>query len=425
MGVPNVDNIAGGDCGDIGCHGDSGSHATHVSSNSKGPQPALACSNCHSAGSFPAFIDSNDLAGTQVCNPCHSPNGVFDGVDDPVIGSKISWDNGIYAGNDFLPGKEYWCLGCHDNVPANTRMDGSGINAPIIAGDNINYGFNINGHGRPGIVRDCLDCHDVTNEHIDNDSRTYTFDSSHYSPAQSGVEFAASYRLRYVNGEVPLMIPSNYNITFNNNAQLIRDNSARLCFDVGCHANDMANIFDDTPTDGISSNFKASSPDPPRGYSYAWGSGADINEHVSHLLNYIGPFWDSDWNLNTIGAGGGAGTGYDSMTHCSSCHNVHGTMGYEGSTNEVMIRDGSMTGRTGYGFSYLIEDTGSGGFPYVTSISATQTNSVGAIFRFNTNNMCGGAMCHGELDPPAGSSYDASGSSWGTYIEFFRPWQDY
>jgi hypothetical protein len=90
-----------------------------------------------------------------------------------------------------------------------------------------------------------------------------------------------------------------------------------------------------------------------------------------------------------------------------------------------MIRDGSLTGRTGYGFSYVIEDVLSGGYPWVTSTGATQSTSVGAILRNNTANMCGGSMCHGNPTPPAGSSYDASGSSWGTYLEFYRPWDDY
>ena len=88
-----------------------------------------------------------------------------------------------------------------------------------------------------------------------------------------------------------------------------------------------------------------------------------------------------------------------------------------------MIRDGTLAGRTGYGFSYVIEDIA--GYPIVTSTGATQSNSIGAIFRNNTNNMCAGSMCHGNPTPPSGSSYNALGSSWGTYLEYFRPWQDY
>jgi len=119
----------------------------------------------------------------------------------------------------------------------------------------------------------------------------------------------------------------------------------------------------------------------------------------------------------------------DSMPACFGCHNVHGAVGAEGSSNEVMIRDGSLSGRLdGYGFSYVIEDVVADGYPMVTSAGATQATSVGAIFRKTpeTNNMCGGFTpgCHGTATP-AGSSYDATGSSWDTYLEYYRPWQDY
>ena len=84
-----------------------------------------------------------------------------------------------------------------------------------------------------------------------------------------------------------------------------------------------------------------------------------------------------------------------------------------------MIRDRSLAGRAGYGFSYVIEDTGTGGYPWVTSTGATQSTSVGAISPNNTDdNMCGGSFCHGNLDPPPGSS-------WRTCLEYYRSWQDY
>ncbi len=85
------------------------------------------------------------------------------------------------------------------------------------------------------------------------------------------------------------------------------------------------------------------------------------------------------------------------------------------------MRDGSLVGRSGYGFSYVVEDVASGGYPWVTSQGATKATSVGAILRLNTSNMCGGVLCHGNPTAPPGSSYDASGSSWGTYLEYYRP----
>lgn len=259
------------------------------------------------------------------------------------------------------------------------------------------------------MAADAQDCHDTTSTHMDGEARTYAFDAAYYGPSESGAAYAAGYRLRQVGGEVPLMIPVNYNITFSYNAQTMKENAFRLCFE--CHVSDR--IFDDTPGDGIDSNFTANLPNPPRDYSYAWGSDAPINEHVSHILNYVGPFADSDWDTGTTGPGGQDGR--DTLTACFSCHNVHGTVASHGSTSEPMIRDGTLAGRTGYGFSYVVEDVGLGGYPWVTSTGATQWTSVGAVFRNNTADMCGGSTCHDDPAPPPGASYDASGSGWGTY----------
>jgi hypothetical protein len=364
--------------------------------------------------SFASGVDSNgngniELDETDVCNICHSSGLPYDGVDDPDIGAKINWDSGVYESGSLKPGKEEWCAGCHDTGTSTIQ----GVDAPPVAGDGTTWGYFVSGHGSYAIA--CTDCHDTTSIHMDGEPRTYTFDSAYYGLGQSGVAYAAGYRLRDIDGEVPLMIPANYSITFSYNAQTMKDTAFRLCFD--CH--DSSQILDDTPGDGIDSNFKASLPNPPRNYSYAWGSGADTNEHVAHIMNYIGPFSDSDWDMTTDGPGGSSGS--DSMTMCFACHNIHGAAGSHGSTNEAMIRDGILAGRTGYGFSYVVEDVGSGGYPWVTSTGATRSTSTGAIFRNNTANMCAGSMCHGSPTPPPGSSYDASGSSWGTYLEYYRP----
>jgi hypothetical protein len=330
------------------------------------------------------------------------------------VGAKDNWYTGVYttsgATETLQVGKEKWCVGCHDSAPSVV----DGVPAPNVGGDVAQtWGFYVSGHDRGGSVP-CTECHDVTASHTDGITRTYSFDSAYYGPTQSGVAYAAGYRLRDVGGEVPLMIPANYNITFGYDAGLMRDTAFRLCFE--CH--DASEVFDNTPGDGLDSYFKASLPNPPRNYSYAWGSGADVNEHVAHILNYVGPFADSDWDVATVGPGGSNGN--DTLIACASCHNVHGAAGTEGSTNEPMIRDGSLVGRTGYSFSYVLEDVGSGGYPWVTSTGATKPTSVGAIFRNNTADMCGGSMCHGSPTPPPGSSYDATGSSWGTYLEYYR-----
>jgi hypothetical protein len=391
------------------------SHSTHMEDGMRDPE--ITCSDCHDTKNFPYFksgIDSNsdgkyDFEETDVCNDCHSPGGAFNGVNttSDSVGAKDNWHAGVYNGDVLQAGKDTWCVGCHDSGSSVIN----GVSASNVGGDvGQTWGFYVNGHGRQ--LQECTDCHDTSVRHIDGLDRTYSYDSSYYGPTQSGVAYAAGYRLSYVGGEVPLMIPANYNITFGYDAGLMKATAFRLCFD--CH--DSSKILDDTPGDGIWSNFKASGPNPPRNYSYAWGSGADINEHVAHIMNYVGPFADSDWDTGTTGPGGSGGM--DTLVACSSCHNVHGVAGTEGSSNEAMIRDGNLAGRTGYGFSYVRED---GSYPQVTSIGVTQATSVGAIFRNNTANMCAGSMCHNNPIPPAGSSYDATGSGWGTYLEYFRP----
>ncbi|UCE59646.1 MAG: hypothetical protein JSU63_19655, partial [Phycisphaerales bacterium] len=143
------------------------------------------------------------------------------------------------------------CKGCHDSGTSIIQ----GVSAPAVAGDDATWGFYISGHGRHNAVS-CEDCHDTAAAHFDGEARTFSFDSAQYGPTQSGVDYAAAYRLNYVGGEVPLMIPANYNITFSYDASVMSDTAFRLCFE--CH--DSTVTFDDTPGDGIASNFKASLP---------------------------------------------------------------------------------------------------------------------------------------------------------------------
>ena len=422
---------AGGNC--VECHGhDDGyeyspgffsqgkgsvaSHSTHTENDSDDVRgPFIACDVCHDTSDYPYFKSGTDLDGdgkydlseTDVCDACHSSGGPFDGIGDSVIGAKSNWTNGVYNGDVLIAGKEQWCVGCHDSGTSICN----GVSAPDIGGDNETFGYYINGHKS----KFCTDCHDTTQLHIDGEERTYSFDTAYYGPGQSGVAYAVGYRLKYVNGQVPLMIPANFNITFSYNSLTMKNTAFRLCFN--CH--DAEKILDDTAGDGLRTNFKASLPNPPRNYSYAWVSSDDTNEHVAHIMQYTAPAWDSDWDTGTLGPGPGE---TDSMTACSSCHNVHGAAGNSGSTNESMIRDGSLAGRTGFGFSYVIED---GSYPQVTSDGANRLNSTGAIFRNGTGNMCAIATCHGTPDPPASPSYNATGSSYGTYLEYYRPWQNY
>ncbi|MBW1743185.1 MAG: hypothetical protein JRJ47_07105 [Deltaproteobacteria bacterium] len=111
-----------------------------------------------------------------------------------------------------LPGNEKWCAGCHDDEPANSRMDGSGVDAPNVIGDEVlgvdaSYGFYLSGHGRDAIPeigmkaieKECLDCHNSTFGHIDHDHRTYQIDekvSAEDDPEAVMHAYKDSYRLK-------------------------------------------------------------------------------------------------------------------------------------------------------------------------------------------------------------------------------------
>jgi hypothetical protein len=401
-----------------------------------GPQ-VQSCIDCHisTQHTLPEMVTAG------ACDNCHSPGGFYNGVTGDANGSVGAADNWTdlvrQPDGSITPGKEKWCAGCHDDVPANSHADGGGIDAPPVAGDGTTWGFYVTGHGRAPIDHECIECHDESFQHIDDIHRTYTFDETDaggvagvpdiYEPANVGVAYAAGYRLKYMSGEPPLMIPSNYRYTFDYDFLQHRDNAQRLCTDV-CH--EPEKVFHNTPLDGVlDTNFMASAgaADPtanyPKKYSHVWGNGADINDHVSHIVNYLGVYWNSDWDDATTASDAAPGsTGCDSMIVCSSCHNVHGSQGYLGSTNEAMIRCGNLIDREpGYGFRYLVEDAG--GYPNVTSNGATRATSIGAVFSHDTgtgeNVMCIG--CHGTFIDVSTQSYDASGWGLDTYLEYYRP----
>jgi hypothetical protein len=416
---------------------DDAPHHMHMDGTTHGPDEQW-CNDCHLAGT------DNQLAAmvaAETCDNCHSPGGGYDGVNDPIVGAANNWTTLVRQPDGTItPGKERWCAGCHDSDPANSKADGSGVYAQMVAGDGATWGFYVTGHGRSGIDHECIECHDPSVDHIDGDRRTYAFsdvdESAPVGPdmydgpnpdipgdiGNCGVAYAAGYRLKYIDGKVPLMIPSNYAITFGYDIQKHRDNAYRLCL-YSCHEPDK--VFHNTPLDDtLDTNFMASGGTPyseyPKKYSHVWGNGGDINDHVSHVLNYIGVYWNSDWDDSTTAPEAAPGNdGCDSSIACSSCHNVHGSVGIEGSTNEAMIRNGKLVEREpGYGFSYLVEDTGAGGFPMVTSTGATRENSIGAVFRNDTGTMCIG--CHGDDTTVTTRSYDASGWGLGTYLEYYR-----
>jgi hypothetical protein len=100
------------------------SHDMHINAGN------MTCADCHTDPfqfNPTRFSDGQTLADTTVCNNCHNPGGAYDGVNDPVIGGKNNWTDGVYADNArLLPGKETWCLGCHDRRASSHARNSTG-----------------------------------------------------------------------------------------------------------------------------------------------------------------------------------------------------------------------------------------------------------------------------------------------------------
>jgi len=165
------------------------------------------CAVCHAPelifqGGKLVFKDGKTLAETTVCDTCHSRKGYYDGVNgySPVVssfdhGAKDSWEGGVYeevtvkgkSDWQLRPGKEAWCLGCHDDQPSriqNPDLDAKlWVLAPNVAGDQgRKWGFEISGHGLPtsasyqqsgkaGAGMACTGCHSPVAKHIVNSKR--------------------------------------------------------------------------------------------------------------------------------------------------------------------------------------------------------------------------------------------------------------
>lgn len=252
------------------------SHETHLRAK-KGPQ-ITDCLECHDSADFGRFADGKQLAGTTVCDPCHSPGGAYEGVDDEVVGAKPNWEKGIYktSGDALKKGKDHWCATCHDDGSSVVK----GVIAPNVMGDDTTYGYNATGHGRSDVNVQCGDCHTLVSKHTDRKQRTYKADSENYKKG---------YRLLF-----DMDIPRNG--TFGVEA-------FELCF--ACHKYE--DLF--SPM----SNFR------------------DDNNHLYYHELHLDdgfayyPCWDSDWDGEV-----------DSASSCTACHNVHG------SPTPVMIRHGEL-----------------------------------------------------------------------------------
>jgi hypothetical protein len=295
-------------CGDsLSCHGLQKSHPTHV--GGMGRQLSLACSDCHNTSSFPQFKDGQNLANTTACNPCHSPGGSYDGVNDAAVGAKNNFTNGVYETNGSLKaGKEKWCASCHDESPSQIQN----INAPNVVGDEdglytygTGWGFYKTGHGLPssqkypasggvtaGAGKECLDCHDSTLAHIDGNARTFDCGNGCDS-----TEYRLSYRLKLIGGQAPMQIPP----TGANDS-----NQFRLCY--SCH---------DSGPFTTAGNMNTNLVDHGTNY------------HEYHLI--MNAQYPADYNYISGPK--------NSRPTCVICHNVHG------STRLAMVNDGKLINR--------------------------------------------------------------------------------
>ncbi len=383
-------------CGDChgkdaanGGHGTTQSHSTHTESDDDDARgPAIACDACHYLGAFPFFRSGTDqdgdgrisLAETDVCDPCHSPGGSYDGVNDPVFGAKANWRSGIYTsdGKNLQPGKDKWCASCHDESPSVVR----GISAPNVVGDEDGsalygkgWGYYRSGHGLPssatypasggvtaGAGLGCDACHDPTAPHVDGLARTFNDgDLASLDPAA----YRQGYRFRLMgngegsgsSGREPMMVPRPQN-TGNDPRQYA------LC--ASCHPPSPAFLSQE---DLSATNLVTTARDGTR------------NRHAYHL-DINGLHWAADWE-----------GGQNSRITCVSCHNVHGT------TRLAMLRDGRLTGRTpGLQIWYkndatTIVNTGNPDPPWPADIPLPASDGtiwIGA----SSGNLC--SHCHGS-----------------------------
>ena len=353
------------------------SHVAHLSA-AHGPQ--ITCTtSCHVDPYAGLFLDGQNLANTTLCDTCHSPGGVYDGVltsgdyegdEASSVGAKNHWELGVYDGAALKHGLEKWCVGCHDDSPSVIN----GVTAPNMAGDDTTYGYYQTGHGRElGDLQEisCLVCHDASVTHVDGDARTYD--------AVGLDNYQVGYRLKSVDGQEPMDIPRSSGPPADDFG---------LCF--SCHDSTPFLTMDNTDT-----NFRSDVDDSCEVLDPAGGL---VNKHWYHLQN-IGPFWawgyDSDFD----------GT-QDSMPSCPACHNVHGPRLKDGpdiSNVPAMIRTGELIGReSALNLDYLINSC-----PDHQTRSATNelSDSTGGAMKFQgpgrgsvaKNGVC--LMCHNEYKP--------------------------
>ncbi len=389
------------------------SHSTHTEGDAddlKGPD--LTCGVCHDTDNFPYFISGMgeppyDLTETDVCDLCHSPGGSYDGLDDPEYGARFNWNEGIYIKSKTLrPGKEKWCASCHDEEPANSKTEPTGVWAPSVIGDETaptqygtGYGYYKTGHGLPadqtypatgsnGAALGCTECHDPAVWHIDYVHRTYEPETVYLIFNPISEYYMNGFRLKPMDtgydGIYPMHIPRTGHVY---PPGFREDWEFALCFK--CHDSDA--LFDGgDPASGAGggTDFRAVSdgtpgygghPQPESGAWYSlhdvhtWGANGPVDSEM--------PQYDSDFD----------GTA-DSRISCPACHNVHG------SPSPAMIRHGELISSMGTADKVPAVDfqyTPEASYPSLLNSTGGQTRFIGTgPGDVSKNGICN--MCHND-----------------------------
>jgi len=386
------DDCHGHDAGYGGATGGKGTyvaHSAHTENDSDDLRgPNVGCSTCHNTSSYPNFADGVSYANyksgaqmTTVCNPCHSPDGTYNGVSDAAVGAKNNWSisasssSRVYESDGSLKaGKDKWCATCHDESSSQIQS----VNASNVVGDEdgsytygTGWGYYKTGHGLPasqkypasggvtaGAGKGCTDCHDSTLAHIDGEARTFGC-----GDGCNTTEYRQGYRLKLVGGQDPMVIPWPWSPTNDNSAD-----KYRLC--VSCH--------DSGPfvnSDNMNTNMRDES----------------ANRHAYHL-NIKELEYPADYNYGSN----------NSQITCVTCHNVHG------STRFAMVRDGKLISREpGMQMWYINNDiTKYYTFNPPEPQDLPLSYSTGRFFRgYTAANLC--SHCHG-----------------GNYTNYRDPFQD-
>lgn len=363
------------------CHkvNESGSHFTHVYSE-RGSH--MICTNCHNTNGPNTFKDGKSFSETTICDTCHSPDGTFDGINDPIIGAKPNWENRIYDTDNLKlkVGKEKWCAGCHDNVPSLIN----GVKAPNVTGDDVDYGYYVTGHGKHSNMT-CGYCHNLSSKHIDGEARTYSANDLYttYSPVSDA--YQSGYRLKDVlagyNGKYPMHMPRTGHVY---PPGFREDWEFALCFE--CHnSTKLFNGGSPTTGEGAETNFRmlidggGGNPVPIIGQYYSlhnvhtWGANGPGAEN---------PQYDSDFNGIA-----------DSRMSCPSCHNVHG------SRSPTMVRTGELERKVPALNLKYVNNAKGYALSFISRNLLTQSTGAGMDVSFGqgtiaSNSVCN--MCHAQ-----------------------------